>query len=203
MLSCFSCVWLCNPRNYTPPGFSVHGVLQARILEWIAISFSRGSSQPRDWTCVLDGQNNIFPQMWEIWGHYFSIFSHIPSFLVFLLCICECSRWGPPQISKAVYFSFSSSDWMIYTVLSRLQILSSVDSDLPLGFSFQKGCQSWIFIERTDAEAETSILWPPYVKSWLIGKDSDAGKDWRWEEKGMTEDEMVGWHHWLNGHVFE
>ena len=65
-----------------------------------------------------------------------------------------------------------------------------------------KGNQSWIFIGRTDAEAETPILWPPDVKNWLFGKDSDAGKDWRWE-KGMTEDEMVGWHHQLNGHEFE
>ena len=66
-----------------------------------------------------------------------------------------------------------------------------------------KGNQSWIFIGRTDAEAETSILWPPDVKNWLIGKDPDAGKDWRQEEKGTTEDEMVGWHHWLYGHEFE
>ena len=63
--------------------------------------------------------------------------------------------------------------------------------------------QSWIFIERTDAKAETPILWPPDVKSWLIGKDPDAGKDWRQEEKGTVEDEMVGWHHWFNGHDFE
>ena len=62
--------------------------------------------------------------------------------------------------------------------------------------------QSWIFIGRTDAEAETLILWPPDVKNWLIWKDLDAGKDWRWEEKGMTEDEIAGWHHWLNGHEF-
>ena len=66
-----------------------------------------------------------------------------------------------------------------------------------------KGNQSWIFIGRTDAEAETPVLWPPDEKSWLIGKDSDAGKDWRWEEKGTTEDEMVGWHHQLDGHEFE
>ena len=66
-----------------------------------------------------------------------------------------------------------------------------------------EGNQSWIFIGRTDAEAETPILWPPDAKNWLIGKDPDAGKDWRWEEKGMTEDEMVGWNHWLNGHEFE
>ena len=65
-----------------------------------------------------------------------------------------------------------------------------------------KGSQSWIFIGRTDAEAETPILWPPDVKNWLIGKDPDAGKDWSQEEKGTTEDEMVGWHHWLSGHEF-
>ena len=63
--------------------------------------------------------------------------------------------------------------------------------------------QSWIFIGRTDAEAEAPVLWPPDSNNWLIGKDPEAGKDWRQEEKGMTEDEMVGWHHWLNGHEFE
>ena len=66
-----------------------------------------------------------------------------------------------------------------------------------------KGNQPWIFIGKTDAEAEAPILWPPGVRSWLTGKDPDAGKDWRQEEKGMTEDETVGWHHWLNGHEFE
>ena len=66
-----------------------------------------------------------------------------------------------------------------------------------------KGNQSWIFIGRTYAEAETPILWPPDVKNWLIWKDPDAGNDWRQEEKGTTEDEMVGWHHQLNGHEFK
>ena len=66
-----------------------------------------------------------------------------------------------------------------------------------------KGNQSWMFIGRTDAEAKAPVLRPPDAKNWLIGKDSDAGKDWRWEEKGTTEDEMVGWHHQLNGHEFE
>ena len=66
-----------------------------------------------------------------------------------------------------------------------------------------KGNQSWIFIGRTDAEAEAPTLWPPEAKNWLIGKDADAGKDWRQEEKGMTKDEVVGWHHLLDGHEFE
>ena len=66
-----------------------------------------------------------------------------------------------------------------------------------------KGDQSWVFIGRTDVEAETPILWQTDVKNWLIEKDPDAGKDWRQKEKGTTEDKMVGWHHWLNGHEFE
>ena len=65
-----------------------------------------------------------------------------------------------------------------------------------------KGDQFWVFIGRTDFEAETPILWPPHAKSWLIWKDPDAGKDWGQEEKGTTEDEMVEWHHQLNGHGF-
>ena len=66
-----------------------------------------------------------------------------------------------------------------------------------------KGNQSWIFIGRTDAEAETPMVWPPDAKNWPTGKDPDAGKDWGWEEKGTTEDEMDGWHHQRDGHEFE
>ena len=74
---------------------------------------------------------------------------------------------------------------------------------VPLKPVHPKRNQSWIFIGRTDAEAETPILLPPDAKNWLIGKDPDAGKDWRQKEKGTTEDEMIGWHHWLYGHEFE
>ena len=66
-----------------------------------------------------------------------------------------------------------------------------------------KGDQSWVFIGRTDAEAETPVLWPPDVKSWFIWKDHDAVRDWGQEEKGKTEGEVAGWHHWLDGHGFE
>ena len=66
-----------------------------------------------------------------------------------------------------------------------------------------KGNQSWMFIGRTDAEAKTPILWPPDVKNWVTGKGPDAGNDWGWKEKEITEDEMVGWHHQLNGYEFE
>ena len=70
-------------------------------------------------------------------------------------------------------------------------------------FVFSEGDQPWDFFGRNDAKAETPVLWPPHAKSWLIGKDSDAGRDWGQEEKGTTEDEMAGWHHRLNGHEFE
>ena len=66
-----------------------------------------------------------------------------------------------------------------------------------------KGDQSWVFIGRNDAKAETPIVWPPRVKSWLIGKDSDAGRDWGQEKKAKTEDEMAGWHHGFDGHESE
>ena len=69
-----------------------------------------------------------------------------------------------------------------------------------LNQSILKEISPWVFIGRTDAQAETPVLWPPHVKSWLIGKDSDGGRDWGQEEKGMIEDEMAGWHHWLDGH---
>ena len=68
---------------------------------------------------------------------------------------------------------------------------------------YSEGDQSWVFIGRSDVEAETPILWPPGVKNWLIGKDSDAGRDWGQEKKGTTEDEMAGWHHWLDGRESE
>ena len=93
-------------------------------------------------------------------------------------------------------------NWCFWTVVLEKTLESPLDCK-EIQQVYPKGNQSWIFIGRTDAEAETPILWPPDVKKWLIGKDPDAGKDWRQEEKGPTEDEMVGWHHWLNGHEFE
>ena len=91
-------------------------------------------------------------------------------------------------------------NWCLWTVVLEKTLESPLECKeiKPVN---PKGNQSWIFIGRTDTE--TPIIWPPDVKDWLLGKDPDAGKDWRWEEKGMTEDEMVGWHHQLNGHEFE
>ena len=97
--------------------------------------------------------------------------------------------------------SWVLKNWCFWTVVLEKILKSPVDCK-EIQPVHPKGDQSWVFIGRTDAEAETSILWPPLEKRWLIGKDPDAGRDWGQEEKGMTEDEMVGWH-WLNGHEFE
>ena len=98
--------------------------------------------------------------------------------------------------------SWVPENWYFWTVMLEKTLESPLDSKeiQPVN---PKGNQSWIFIGRTDAEAETLILWSPDVKNWLIGKDPDAGKDWRHEEKGMTEDETVGWHQQRDGHEFE
>ena len=98
--------------------------------------------------------------------------------------------------------SWAPKNWCFWTVVLEKTLESPLDCK-EIQPVHHKGNQSWIFIGRKDAEAEASILWPPDSKNQLIGKDPDAGKDQRWEEKGTTEDEMIGWHHWLNGHEFE
>ena len=98
--------------------------------------------------------------------------------------------------------SWTPKNWCFWTVVLKKTLESPLDCKeiKPVN---PKGSKSWLFIGRTDAEAETPILWPPYVKNWLNGKVPDAGKYWRKEEKGTTKDQMVRWHHWLNGHQFE
>ena len=96
--------------------------------------------------------------------------------------------------------SWLPKNWCFWTVVLEKTLESPLDCK-EIQPVHPKGDQSWVFIGRTDVEAETPILWPPDLKNWLIGKDPDAGKDWR-QEKGMTEDEMAGWHHRLNGHGF-
>ena len=93
------------------------------------------------------------------------------------------------------------NNWCFWTVVLEKTIESPLDCK-EIQPVHPKGDQCWVFIGRTDVEAETPILWPPDLESWLIGKDSDAGKDWGQEERGMTEDEIVWWHHWHNGYGF-
>ena len=97
--------------------------------------------------------------------------------------------------------SWALKNWCFWTVVLEKTLESPLDCK-EIQPVHPKGDQFWVFIGRTDAEAEILILWPLDVKSWLIWKDPDAGTDWEQEEKGMTEDETVGWHHWLNGHGF-
>ena len=92
-------------------------------------------------------------------------------------------------------------NWCLWTVVLEKTLESPLDCK-KIQPVHPRGHQSWVFIGRTDVEAETPILWPPHAKCWLIAKEPDAGKDWRWEEKGMMEDDMAGWHHRLDGHEF-
>ena len=130
------------------PGFSVHGIFQASVLEWVAISSSH-------------------VQMWEL--------DHTEGWVL--------------------------KNWWLWTVELEKTLESPWDRKIkPVN---PKGNQPWIFTGGTDAEAEAPVLWHPAAKSRLFGKDPDAGKDWGQKEKGVTEDEMVGWHHRLNGHKSE
>ena len=97
---------------------------------------------------------------------------------------------------------WAPKNWCFWTVMLEKTLESPLDCK-EIQSVHSEGDQLWDFFGRNDAKAETPVLWPPHVKSWLIGKDSDAGRDWGQKEKGMTEDEMVGWHHWLDGRLGE
>ena len=97
--------------------------------------------------------------------------------------------------------SWAPKNWCFWTVVLKKTLASPLDCK-EIQPVHSKGDQSWVFFGRTDVKAETPILWLPDAKSWLIGKDHDAGKDWGQKDKGTTEDKMVGWHHQFNGHGF-
>ena len=112
--------------------------------------------------------------------------------MVFPVVMYGCESWT----------SWALKSLCLWTVVLEKTLASPLDYK-EIQPVHPKGNQSWIFIGRTDAEAETPILWPSDSKNWLIWKGPNAGKDWRQQEKGMTEDEMAGWHHWLDRHEFE
>ena len=122
---------------------------------------------------------------------------HLVKALVFLVVMYGCESWMWASIKK----SWAPKNWCFWTVVLEKTPESLLDCT-EIQPVHPKGDQSWVFIGRTDIEAETPVFWPSDVKSWLIWKDPDAEKDWGQEEKGMTEDEMVGWHHQLNGREF-
>ena len=115
--------------------------------------------------------------------------------MVFPVVMYGCESWDYKE-------SWVPKNWCFLTVVLEKTLESPLDCK-EIQPIHPKGDQSWVFIGRSDVEAEAPILWPPDAKSSLIGKDPDSGKDWRQEEKGMTEDEMIGWHHRLNGHESE
>ena len=117
---------------------------------------------------------------------------HLVKAMVFSVVMYGCESW---TIKQAEHRRIDAFELCCWRRLLRVPWTARRSKGV-----HPKGDQSWIFIGRTDAEAESPILWLPDAKNWLIGKDSDAGKDWRQEEKGTTEVETVGWHHWLNGH---
>ena len=114
--------------------------------------------------------------------------------MVFPVVMYGCESWTEE--------SWVPKNWCFWTVVLEKTLESPLDCK-EIQPVHPKRDQSWVFIGRTDFEAETPILWPPHVKSWLIGKDPDAGRDWGQQEKGMTENEMAEWHQRLNGHEFE
>ena len=127
--------------------------------------------------------------------------------------ICDCSHIFSSL--KFYFFSWNSSNAVIHISVSRnptsfigwtVVLEKTLESPLDceeIQAVHSEGDQPWDFFGRTDAKAETPVFWPPHVKSWLTGKDSDAGRDWRQKEKGTTEEEMAGWHHWLSGRESE
>ena len=155
------------------------GSLPAELLEKMLAAWKKGYDQPRE--------NNKKQR------HYFA--DKGPSIQSYGFTSSHVWMWDHKE-------SWAPKNWCFWAVVLEKTLKSPVDCK-KIKPIYPKGNQSWIFIGRTDAEAEAPVLWPPDVKNWFIGKDPDAGKDWRWEEKGTTEDEMVGWHHRLHGHEFE
>ena len=121
---------------------------------------------------------------------------HLVKAMVFPVVMCD-DTWKLDHKE-----SWAQKNWCFWAVVLEKTLESPLDCK-EIQPVHPKGNRSWIFIGRTDVEAETPIFCPPDVNNQLIGKDPDAGKDWRWQEKGTTEHEMVGWHHQLNGHEFE
>ena len=124
---------------------------------------------------------------------------HLVKAMVFPVVIYGCESW---TVKRAERWRIDTFELWCWRRLLRVPLESPSDCK-EIQPVHSKGDQSWVFFGRNDAKAETPVLWPPHGKSWLIEKDSDAGRDWGQEEKGMTEDEMAGWHHWLDGFEFE
>ena len=148
--------------------------------------------------CSLQHQTLLLLPVPSTTGYCFCFGSISSFFLELFLHSSPIAYWAPTNLgssSFSVLFPFSYCSWGSQGNYAEIVCHSLLQWTI--------FCQSWVFIGRTDAEGETPIPWQPHAKSWLIGKDPDNGRDWGQEEKGTTEDEMAGWHHWLDGHKFE
>ena len=190
--SCRSSCWLTNPMRRPEPKPHLQVLSKFLIHRHCETQWSECGSQTLDpWKESYDQPR----QRIEKQRHYFarkcpSSQSHGFSSSHVWTWELDCEEsWAP-------------KNWCFWTVVLEKTLESSLDCK-EIQPIHPKGNQFWIFIGRTDAKAETPILWPPKAKDWLIWKDPDAGRDWGQEEKGTTEDEMVGWHHRLDGHEFE
>ena len=188
------------------PSNTLDGVFKARILKWFAVPFSSGPRFVR----TLHHDPSIFGGSATAWLSFIELDKAV------VHMIRPRHHFANKGPSSQVY-GFSSShvwmweldykeswelkNWCFWTVVLEKTLESPLDCK-EIQPIHPKGDQSWIFIGRTDVEAETPVPWPPDAKSWLTGKDPDPGKDWRQEEKGTTGNEMVRWHHRLNGHEF-
>ena len=234
-----SCLTLCDTVDCSPPGSSVHGSLQARKREWVAMPSSRGSFQPRDRTQVSFYCRQILHHLshpfWlervaypfargTFWPRnrtgisYMRILSEYNSIYSTILYEIVTRPYFDNKGPSSQGYGFSSGhvwmweldceeswapkNWCFWTVVLEKTLESPLDCK-EIQPVHSEGDQPWLFFGGNDAKAETPVLWPPHVKSWLIGKDPDAGKDWGQEEKGTTEDEMAGWHHRLDGRESE
>ena len=189
-----------------------HGILQTITLEWVAIPFSRGSYQPGNQTQIP----NITGGLFNIWASCCCCAA--AKSLQSCLTQCDPIDVSPPGSPVPGILQERTLEWVLSQQGSPKKAeCQRIDAfelwcwrrlQSPLDFKEikpvnPKGNQLWIFFGRTDDEAEAPILWPPDEKNRLNGKDPNAGKDWMQDEKGMTGDEMVGWHHGLDGHEFE
>ena len=178
----------CNAMDCQLPGSSVHGIFQARILEWVPFPSPEDLPNPE-----IEPRSPALPIKRQ--RHYFAYKSLSSQNYGFSSIHVWTWELGHKE-------TWVLKNWCFWSVVLEKTLESPLDCK-EIQPVHPKGNQSWIFTGRTDVEAETPKLWLPDTKNWLIGKDPDAGKDWRQEEKGTTEDEMVRWHHQLNRHEFE
>ena len=176
------CLTLCDPMDCSTPGFPLlHQLLELAQIHVHQVSYAIQPSHPLSSPSLLPYYTYPFPIAIEKKKYQWNC-------MLMWELDCEGS-WAP-------------KNWCFWTVVLEKSLESPLDCK-EIQPVHSEGDQPWNFFGKNDAKAETPVFWPPHAKSWLIGKDSDAGRDWGQEEKGTTEDEMTGWHHWLNGREFE